>query len=295
MKLAAIELDGEQCVAVVEDGAFQVVAAGGQDLLLELAMSGEPPSIEQHNVAQSAARVLAPIATPPSIRDFYAFEAHVVNAQRGRGLEVDPLWYEHPSFYFTNPAAVVGPEVPIAAPVGCDRLDFELEVACVIGRPASDVDPLDPTGMGVIAGFTVLNDWSARDLQAHETPLKLGPTKGKDFATSLGPWLVTPDEFIGVDVGRPRSSLRAFVNDHQICDAELADIHFSWTEILARASANTRLVPGDVIGSGTCGWGCLLEWQLNGHGDQYPWLQPGDRVTLEVERIGRLSNPIVSR
>jgi fumarylacetoacetate (FAA) hydrolase len=210
-----------------------------------------------------------PVLHPPAVRDFYAFEQHVANARALRGGGVPPEWYEQPVFYFSNPAAIYGPEDEIPYPAGSEQLDYELEVAAVIGAE------------GHIGGFTVMNDWSARDLQRRELAVGLGPAKGKDFATSLGPFVVTPDEFDG-----SRAVMVARVNGEERSRGELGDMHWSWDEVLAQAARNTRLFPGDVVGSGTVGTGCILE-----HGDGR-WLRSGDVVELEVEGIGILRNVV---
>jgi len=214
----------------------------------------------------------APVLHPPSVRDFYAFEQHVKTARARRGLEVPPEWYEQPVFYFSNPASIYGPEDEVPYPEGAAELDYELEVAAIVG--------LD----GQIGGFTVMNDWSARDLQRAEMRVGLGPAKGKDFATSLGPVVVTPDEFDG-----QAATMAARVNGEERSRGELASMHFSWARIVDQAARNTRLLPGDVLGSGTVGGGCILEL-----GDER-WLQPGDVVELEVEGIGVLRNTVASR
>jgi fumarylacetoacetate (FAA) hydrolase len=211
----------------------------------------------------------APVLHPPSVRDFYSFEQHVRAARALRGQEVAPEWYEQPVFYFSNPASIYGPEDEVPYPEGTAELDYELEVAAIIG--------LDEQ----IGGFTVMNDWSARDLQRAEMKVGLGPAKGKDFATSLGPVVVTPDEFDG-----DSAKMVARVNGEERSRGELGDKHFSWTEIVEQATRNTRLLPGDVLGSGTVGTGCILE-----HGDGR-WLQRGDVVELEVEGIGVLRNTV---
>jgi 2-keto-4-pentenoate hydratase/2-oxohepta-3-ene-1,7-dioic acid hydratase in catechol pathway len=240
----------------------------------------------------AAVRLLSPVPRPPSVRDFYAFEQHVRTARQRRGLEMDPDWYELPVFYFSNPAAMVGPNDDVAVPPGSSQLDFELEVAAVVGREGSDLDPVEAEGH--IAGFCVMNDWSARDVQRREMKLSMGPVKGKDFATSLGPFLVTPDEIEPYRAERAYDlGMRAWVNGREYSNASLADIYWSFGEMLAYASRGTRVLPGDVIGSGTCGTGCILELSLV-HGEEaYPWLQPGDVVTLEVEHLGRLENRVV--
>jgi fumarylacetoacetate (FAA) hydrolase len=211
----------------------------------------------------------APVLHPPSVRDFYTFEQHVATARASRGLEVPPEWYELPVFYFSNPAAIYGPGDEIPAPPETRELDYELEVAAIIGAD------------GQIGGFSVMNDWSARDLQRAEMKVGLGPSKGKDFATSLGPIVVTPDEFDGSG-----GAMVARVNGEERSRGELGDMHHTWAAIVAHAARNTRLNPGDVLGSGTVGSGCILE-----HGDGR-WLQPGDVVELEVEGIGILRNVV---
>ncbi len=193
--------DGSEHVGAVTGTLVTPLGPGdgavGQALLLATAMSHPTPP---HPVGDperlDAVQLLAPVPEPPSIRDFYAFEAHVATARSSRGLEMEADWYELPVFYFTNPGAVLGPDEPVSPAPGTAQLDFELEVAVVIGIECHDVDP--GSWLDVVAGFTVMNDWSARDLQRREMALGLGPSKGKDFATSLGPVLVTPDELLDV-------------------------------------------------------------------------------------------------
>jgi fumarylacetoacetate (FAA) hydrolase len=210
-----------------------------------------------------------PVLHPPSVRDFMAFEQHVANARRLAGRGVPAEWYESPVFYFSNPHAIYGPEDDVPYPEGTEQLDYELEVAAVIG--------VEDT----IGGFTVMNDWSARDVQLKEMRVGLGPAKGKDFATSLGPILVTPDELAG------GAGMVARVNGEERSRGNLEDMYHAWEALLATAGRNTTLRPGDVIGSGTVGSGCILE-----HGDGR-WLQRGDVVELEVEGIGVLRNRVV--
>jgi 2-keto-4-pentenoate hydratase/2-oxohepta-3-ene-1,7-dioic acid hydratase in catechol pathway len=205
---------------------------------------------------------------------------------------MEPDWYQLPVFYFTNPAAIVGPFDDVPVPPGSEQLDYELEVAAIVGRGGSDLDP--ETAERHIAGLCVMNDWSARDLQRREMKLSLGPAKGKDFATSLGPFLVTPDELEPFRSGKAYGlAMTASVNGVEYSRASLAEIYWSFGEMLAYASRGTRLVPGDVIGSGTCGTGCILELSLV-HGEEaYPWLKPGDEVTVKVERLGGMVSRIV--
>jgi fumarylacetoacetate (FAA) hydrolase len=210
-----------------------------------------------------------PVLHPPAVRDFYAFEQHVKTARANRGLDVPPEWYEVPVFYFSNPAAIFGPEDEIVYPYGTSELDYELEVAAIIGAD------------GAIGGFTVMNDWSARDLQRVEMKVGLGPAKGKDFATSLGPIVVTPDEFDGSE-----AEMVARVNGEERSRGNLRDLYWPWARLVEQAALNTHLLPGDVIGSGTVGTGCILEL-----GDGR-WLRPGDEVELEVEGLGVLRNRI---
>src|SRR5215210_2016735 len=183
-----------------------------------------------------------PVLYPPSVRDFMAFEEHVKTTRANRGLPVPPEWYEIPVFYFSNPAAIYGDGDDVLYPDGSEALDYELEVAAVIGAG------------GAVGGFTVMNDWSARDLQLKEMKVGLGPAKGKDFATSLGPVVVTVDEFDG-----SRATMVARVNGEERSRGELGDMHHSWDAIIAHAARSTRLRPGDVLGSGTVGTGCILE------------------------------------
>src|SRR5262252_9461691 len=182
-----------------------------------------------------------PVLHPPSVRDFYAFEQHVRTAREQRGSEVPAEWYEQPVFYFSNPSAIFGPEEQIPYPEGTEELDYELEVAAIIGA-----------GEG-IGGFTVMNDWSARDLQRAEMRVGLGPSKGKDFATSLGPVVVTSDEFDGTS-----GAMVARVNGEERSRGSVADMHHTWQAIRDHAGRNTRLLPGDILGSGTVGSGCIF-------------------------------------
>ena len=236
---------------------------------LQSFFSGGGKAREHAEFALADVDLRAPVLRPPSVRDFYAFEQHVKNARARRGLDVPVEWYEQPVFYFSNPAAIYGPEDDVPYPDGTEELDYELEVAAIIGDA------------GEIGGFTVMNDWSARDLQRREMKVGLGPAKGKDFATSIGPVVVTPDEFPG-----NTGAMVARVNGEERSRGDLGDLNWPWSELIAQAARNTRLLPGDVIGSGTVGTGCILE-----HGDGR-WLRRGDVVELEVEGLGVLRNRV---
>ncbi|MFC4767258.1 fumarylacetoacetate hydrolase family protein [Effusibacillus consociatus] len=236
---------------------------------------------------ENAVKLLAPIPHPRSFRDFYAFEQHVKTARSKRGLDMIPEWYEIPVFYFSNHQAICGPDSVIFKPTKTERLDFELEVACVIGRKGTHI-AVDQAE-SYIAGFTILNDWSARDLQQQEMKVGLGPAKGKDFATSVGPWLVTPDELADKKAGNGYDlTMVARINGQEVSRGNLKDLYWSFSQMIARASEDVTLYPGDLIGSGTVGTGCILELGS----ENVPWLQPGDIVELEVERLGVLRNII---
>ncbi|WNC13201.1 fumarylacetoacetate hydrolase family protein [Brevibacillus brevis] len=233
----------------------------------------------------------SPLPRPGSFRDFYAFEAHVKTARARRGLDMVPEWYQFPVFYFSNAAAFSGPKATIRRPKATRSLDYELEVACVIGRAGVDI-PVEQAA-DHIAGYCILNDWSARDIQREEVKVGLGPAKGKDFATSMGPWLVTPDELESARIAGDRGDrydlqMVARVNGIEYSRGNLRDLTFTFAEMIARASSDCPLYPGDVIGSGTVGTGCILELGA----EQYGWLAPGDVVELEVERLGVLQNTI---
>jgi 2-keto-4-pentenoate hydratase/2-oxohepta-3-ene-1,7-dioic acid hydratase in catechol pathway len=239
--------------------------------------------------------LLSPLQ-PPTVRDFVAFEEHVEGVRRSidGATGVPEQWYAAPAFYFTNPYAIIGPHDDVAMPRGSHALDFELEVAAVIGRAGRDLTP--EQARVHIAGYTVLNDWSARDLQSAEMKVGLGPCKGKDFATTLGPVLVTADElepYRDPD-GFLRLALTAHVNGEAIGTDLLSNMSWTFEEMTAYASRGTEVRPGDVLGSGTCGnGGCLAElWGLRGMQDPQP-LTPGDTVTLTVEGIGTVSNTVV--
>jgi len=231
-----------------------------------------------------------PLPPVASIRDFYTFEQHVQTALRLRGLDMKPEWYEVPVFYFSNPAGVIGPDEPVWAPIGSQALDFELELACVIGQECRDV-PADDRALEFVAGFTIMNDWSARDLQRKEMAVGLGPSKGKDFATSLGPELVSFDELADrYRDGRLHLEMTASRDGRLLSRGDSGTMYWTWPQLLAHASRDATLRSGDVLGSGTVGTGCILELTPERAGG---WLQPGDVIELSIERLGTLRNRVV--
>jgi fumarylacetoacetate (FAA) hydrolase len=241
--------------------------------------------------------LLAPIPRPPSMRDGYAFRQHVQTARRNRGLDMIPEFDLFPVFYFTNHQGVTGPGPVEVQKLHLDKLDFELEVAIVVGKKGKNisVDRADE----YIFGYTIMNDWSARTLQMEEMKLNLGPAKGKDFATSIGPFLITREEL--KESGRLRetdkgevldASMKAFLNGKQYSEGNVNQMNWTFAQILERASYGVTLYPGDVIGSGTVGTGCFLE--LNGSKiTDNLWLKPNDVMVLEVDSLGKLENKIV--
>jgi fumarylacetoacetate (FAA) hydrolase len=260
-----------------EDGGVTELAAGSMIEWLARPPTGAPAPAAGPELAAGDVRLLAPVPSPPSVRDFYAYEGHVAVGARRRGGEIPPAWYEAPVFYFSNPAAIYGPDAAIARPEGCELLDFELEIAAVIGAG------------GEIAGFTLMNDWSARDIQMREMTVGLGPAKGKDFATSLGPWIATPDQ-LPFDGERLDLVATVHVNGREVARAPALPMHFGWPALLAQAARETVLRPGDVLGSGTLTGGCLLELgPIDGH-----WIEPGDEVVLAAPGLGELRTPVAA-
>lgn len=269
--------DGKPGVGEVEGERVHLLAAGSMLAWL----SGEGRQRTGEARAASDVALLAPVPEPPSVRDFYAFERHVAAGWRRRGADVPEYWYEAPAFYFSNPASIRGPGEPVRRPDSVSMLDFELEIAAVVGAAAQ------------IAGFTLMNDWSARDVQAREVTVGLGPHKAKDFATSLGPWLVTPDELPYRD-GRLLIEARVTVNGREVARSDASEQHFSWPQLVEHAARDTRLRPGDVLGSGTFAGGCLLELgpQDFGDGRGERWIEPGDVVALHAAGLGTLETPV---
>ncbi|MEU6410346.1 fumarylacetoacetate hydrolase family protein [Microbispora sp. NPDC046933] len=282
---------------VVEDGSVRPLPDGVG--LLDLLVDGrlhEAPDLAGDPIPLDDVRLHAPFQ-PPTVRDFVAFEEHVEGVRRSvdGGSGVPDAWYDAPAFYFTNPYAVVGPYDDVPVPPGCRAFDFELEVAAVIGREGRDLTP--ESARDHIAGYLIMNDWSARDLQSREMRVNLGPAKGKDTATTLGPWLVTADELEPYRDGDGflRLALTASVNGAEVGRDLLSNMGWPFEDLVAYASRGTWVRPGDVLGSGTCGnGGCLAElWGLRGHQDPPP-LGPGDVVELTVEGIGAVRNTVVA-
>jgi fumarylacetoacetate (FAA) hydrolase len=258
---------------------------------------------DRHAMPFASVEVLSPVPFPPSCRDGYAFRQHVAAARRNRKVEMIPEFDQYPIFYFTNHHGISGPGEVQCMPDHFQKLDFELEIAIVIAKqgrniPAEEADQY-------IAGLMIMNDFSARKLQGDEMLLNLGPAKGKDFATTVGPYLVTLNE-LEEFVVPPREGhtgknwnlrMQCRINGKQVSDGNAADMDWTFAEIIERASYGATLYPGDIIGSGTVGTGCFLE--LNGTGRlndpayQEQWLQEGDNIELEVEGLGILLNNIV--
>jgi len=240
-------------------------------------------------IKESEASLLPPVTNPDTFRDFYAFEQHVKAARKLRGLEMHPDWYKLPIFYFSNPTTLYGHGEIVPYPTGTEELDFELEFAIIIANGGQNIKKENADKM--IAGYTILNDWSARDLQREEMQLNLGPAKGKDFANSFGPYMVTPDELTDAwDNNKLHLRMTCHVNGKLISDGNTNDLYHSFPTMIERASMNVDLRPGDYIGSGTVGTGCILELRPESTGG---WLKKGDAVRLEIEHIGVLENTIV--
>jgi fumarylacetoacetate (FAA) hydrolase len=271
----------------------QVYTLPYPDMNAVLAAGAEVAASKKSHEALSIDEVkfLSPLK-PNSLRDGYAFEQHVKTANKNRGRDVPQEWYEFPVFYFTNPNAIFGHEDVIPYPPYTNAMDYELEVAVVIGKGGININAEDAEQH--IFGYTIFNDWSARDVQRKEMAVGLGPAKGKDFASALGPVIVTREALADKATGRPGVfdlSMAARVNGVEMSRGNFKDMHWSFGEIIARASDCTMLYPGDVIGSGTVGTGCLLELTKF----QGPWLKEGDVVELEIERIGVLRNTVGKR
>jgi len=276
---------------------FPIAQAG--EILLK-----EGTRTSNRGVLLSEVQLMAPVPFPTSCRDGYAFRQHVAAARRNRKVEMIPEFDQYPIFYFTNHHSIQGPGEIRCMPDHFEKLDFELEAAIVISKHGRNIRAEEADEY--IGGLMIMNDLSARRLQMEEMLLNLGPAKGKDFSTVIGPWLVTMDELEEYVVPCKENhtgkswnlSMKCFVNGKQVSDGNLADMDWTFAEIIERASYGVDLYPGDVIGSGTVGTGCFLE--LNGTGKLNDpnyveqWLQPGDVVDMEIGQLGKLSNTIVA-
>lgn len=233
----------------------------------------------------ASVRLSAPLPNPLSFRDFMGFSEHHESCRRNKGQTVDPVYYHIPVFYFSNTSVMAGQDAMIRAPKKCGKLDFEFEVGFVIGKPGRDIPK--EKALEHIFGYTILNDWSARDLQGEEMKVMLGPAKGKDFATSMGPYLVTKDEwdpFLIEDGLRYDRKTALTLNGRKLRENNLKAIHHDFATMIERASEDVTLYPGELFGSGTIGGGCILEYPQG----SIPWLAKGDVVEMEVEGLGTL-------
>jgi 2-keto-4-pentenoate hydratase/2-oxohepta-3-ene-1,7-dioic acid hydratase in catechol pathway len=300
MRFATYEHRGAVTAGVVDDTAVHPLPAGTS--VLDLVRAGLPAALEVGAAALAGpavplttVRLLPPLA-PPTVRDFVTFEEHVEGAVASvvGSADVVPEWYEAPTFYFTNPHALVGAHDAVPLPPGCRLFDFELEVAVAVGADGHSLTP--EQARGHVFGYTILNDWSARDLQRREMKVGLGPAKGKDSASTLGPWLVTADElepyrdadgFLALD-------MRVSVNGAEVGQDLLSNMGWPFEELISYASRGTWVRAGDVLGSGTCGNGASLAelWGRRGELSPPP-LQPGDVVEMTVEGIGTIRNRVV--
>ncbi|GAB4093603.1 fumarylacetoacetate hydrolase family protein [Flaviaesturariibacter terrae] len=278
------------------DELFPVAQVG-----LELIRDGRYP--RSRGIDPATVQLLAPVPFPSSCRDGYAFRQHVAAARRNRKVDMIPEFDQYPIFYMTNHHAIYGPGPVRCMPDHFEKLDFELEAAIVICKSGRNIRAEEADQY--IGGLMIMNDLSARRLQMEEMLLNLGPAKGKDFATTIGPWLVTPDELEQYEIPAKEGHvgkawnlrMTCSVNGKQVSEGNLGDMDWTFAELIERASYGVDLHPGDIIGSGTVGTGCFLE--LNGTGKlndpNYPeqWLQPNDEVVLEIEALGRLENTMV--
>jgi fumarylacetoacetate (FAA) hydrolase len=304
MKLITYDTVNGPCAGVVVDGHVLDVAAvlqeqsGLRDVRALLELPNDPlkrlksalsSSRAIEGVPLSEVRPRAPILQPPTVRDFMTYEGH---ASAGGTRQLSDAWYRLPVFYFSNPLCIFGPEDAVPYPSASEQLDYELELAAVIGREGSNVAEAD--AFSYIAGFTIFNDWSCRDLQRDEMEARLGPAKGKDAASSLGPWLVTTDELAPfIRDGRLHVRCALKVNGVQWMENNAGIMHHSWGAMIERASRDSRIVPGDVLCGGTVTGGTVGEAIRIGFPARY--LEPGDMVEIEVEGIGVLRNTIAPK
>ncbi len=321
MKLVSYLSDGQDRLAILVDGLLYDMETLHPDLphnmsmflnywedAYSMALGGEMMVREgridkSRGFAYGSVQVLAPVPFPSSCRDGYAFRQHVAAARRNRGVPMIPEFDQYPIFYFTNHHSIQGPGDVRCMPDHFEKLDFELEAAIVICKHGRNIRAEEADHY--IGGLMIMNDMSARRLQMEEMLLNLGPAKGKDFSTVIGPWLVTLDELEHFEIPAKENHtgkswnlrMQCFVNGQQVSDGNVGDMDWTFAEIIERASYGVDLYPGDVIGSGTVGTGCFLELngtaKLNDPSYAEQWLQPGDIVEMEIDGLGKLSNTIV--
>jgi fumarylacetoacetate (FAA) hydrolase len=321
MKLASFLKNGNECVGLVFENKIYDIFMLGNGLpdrmsrllenwetqypeLLKISTKIETsPEIKKHGLPLKEVKLLAPLPSPSSLRDGYAFRQHVETARRNRGLDMTPVFDSFPVFYFGNHHTVFGQGPVKCMPDHFQKLDFELEAAIVISKKGKNINAKEADDY--IAGLMILNDFSARSLQMDEMLLNLGPAKGKDFATTTGPYLVSTDELKPFETSCQKNhvgkswnlKMTALINDKPVSEGNLSDMEWTFAELIERASYGTDLFPGDIIGSGTVGTGCFLE--LNGSGKlknpnySEQWLRPGDVVELKIDGLGSLQNQIV--
>lgn len=251
-----------------------IAARRALDYAVTLGPRAKGPSGETILYQPADVRLAAPLPNPASLRDFIAFEDHIAATSKKRGQPIPPEWYKAPVYYKGNHRTIIGPDEDLPWPLDTTKLDYELELACVIGCRGQDITERE--AQDYVAGYTIMNDFSARDVQFQEMACRLGPAKGKDFATALGPCLVTPDEI--PDLGA--LTMVARVNGEEWSRGRFGTIHWSFPQMIAHVSRGEMIYPGDVFGSGTVGGGCGLEL------DRY--LKPGDVVELEIQPLGVL-------
>ncbi len=321
MKLVSFLKNGIECAGLVSENMVYdifMLRNGFPDTMIKLLGSWEifvpelenisnkietSPNLKRQGIPLKEVKLLAPVPNPPSLRDGYAFRQHVETARRNRGIEMTPVFDSFPVFYFGNHHTVSGPGTVNCMPDHFKKLDFELEAAIVISKKGKNIRAFEADEY--IAGLMILNDFSARVLQMDEMLLNLGPAKGKDFATTTGPYLVTTDELKTFETSCQKNhigkswnlKMTALVNDKTVSEGNLSDMEWTFAELIERASYGVELYPGDIIGSGTVGTGCFLE--LNGTGKLLnpnhteQWLEPGDKIELKIVGLGSLQNQIV--
>ncbi len=300
MQWVMVRSNGAETAGLVLDGSVHLLESGtrlidllgddGQRLHEAAHRATEDPS----DITDYATSELGPPLVPPQLRDFLTFLGHLKNARGVTDDQLDPGWHQIPTFYFSNTASIVGPRDPVHISPGAQNFDYELEVAAIIGREGSNLHPDEAEAH--IAGYMIFNDWSARDVQRHEQALNLGPAKGKDSASTLGPLFVSADELAPYRRGNSFGlEMRGYVNGELLSRGSMDEMNWSFGEMVAYASRGTRVVPGDAICSGTVPTGCLLELRNTAaEGHQPSWLQPGDVVRLEIDHLGATEQRVLA-